>query len=225
MAALEAAGLAPRRIVGVSAGALAGGLWAAGLRAQELERRLVDLRREEFWDPGLPLGGILKGERFAALLREIVPAGAARIEQAPTPFAAVVYDLRARRTVALASGHLGDAVRASCAVPLLFRPVIIDGRPMVDGGVTDRFGATGLTESEPAVAHYLPSTSLWDRWLPRHRRHPSSAEVLEARGLPRLGPYRLHEGAIAIARARDATMRWLEEREEEARMHRTSSVI
>ena len=57
--ALEEAGLRPRRIVGVSAGALAGGLWASGLSAAELAEELVRLRRVDFWDPGLPLGGLL----------------------------------------------------------------------------------------------------------------------------------------------------------------------
>ena len=70
--ALEEAELSPTRIVGVSAGALAGGLWAAGLSAERLGQRLRDLRREQFWDPGLPLGGMLKGRRFEALLRELL---------------------------------------------------------------------------------------------------------------------------------------------------------
>src|SRR5690606_38887683 len=72
--ALEEAGLSPRRIVGVSAGALAGGLWASGLSAAELAEELLRLRRDDFWDPGLPLGGFLKGGKFAAKLRSLLDA-------------------------------------------------------------------------------------------------------------------------------------------------------
>src|SRR5690606_10394272 len=59
LAALEDEGLRPARVVGVSAGALAGGLWASGLSAADLEAELCSLRREDFWDPGLPLFGLL----------------------------------------------------------------------------------------------------------------------------------------------------------------------
>ena len=70
--ALEAAGLRPRRVVGCSAGALAGGLWSSGLSGDELARELLSLRREEFWDPGLPLGGLLKGRKFNRKLQQVL---------------------------------------------------------------------------------------------------------------------------------------------------------
>ncbi|MCA9636687.1 MAG: patatin-like phospholipase family protein, partial [Myxococcales bacterium] len=72
LTALEAAGLRPRRVVGISAGALAGGLWSAGLDVSEITDELVGLRRGDFWDPGLPLGGLLRGDKFAAKLASLI---------------------------------------------------------------------------------------------------------------------------------------------------------
>ncbi len=59
------------------------------------------------------------------------------------PFAPSVYDLGALRTVALREGDLASAIHASCALPLLFQPVWIRGRPYADGGIADRPGLHG----------------------------------------------------------------------------------
>ncbi|MFY0536572.1 patatin-like phospholipase family protein [Nannocystis pusilla] len=152
--ALEEAGLAPRRIVGVSAGALAGGLWASGLSASELAEELLRLRRADFWDPGLPLGGLLKGGKFAAKLRSLLDdRGVGRVEDCRLPFAAVVYDVASRRVRAVDQGPLGPAIQASCTVPLMFRPLRHEGRLLLDGGVADRLGLCALQPGERALHH------------------------------------------------------------------------
>ena len=143
--ALEERGLRPRRVVGVSAGALAGGLWASGIPIETLRRELLELRREEFWDPGLPLGGFLKGEKFSRRLRELL-GGDRLVEDTTIPFAAVAHDVTGRRPVVMDHGPLDVAIRASCTVPFMFRPVRHRGRWLVDGGVSDR---PGLSSVEP----------------------------------------------------------------------------
>ncbi len=55
-------------------------------------------------------------------------------DRLPIPFRAVATDLRNRQTVVLGTGDLAHAVRASVAIPGVFAPVLIDGRPLVDGG-------------------------------------------------------------------------------------------
>ncbi|HEX9109460.1 MAG TPA: patatin-like phospholipase family protein [Longimicrobiales bacterium] len=57
-------------------------------------------------------------------------------DRLPIPFRAVATDLRNRRTVVLGSGDLARAVRASAAIPGVFTPVLMDGRPLVDGGIS-----------------------------------------------------------------------------------------
>ena len=70
--ALEELELRPQAVIGVSAGALAGGLWSSGMSADELEAELRSLSRDKFWDPGLPIGGLLKGLKFDRLLRDLL---------------------------------------------------------------------------------------------------------------------------------------------------------
>jgi NTE family protein len=215
--ALEESGASrPRRVVGVSAGALAGGLWASGMPAAQIEEELVRLRRPDFWDPGLPLGGLLKGGRSSrrSCTRCSTSAGSASVEDCPTPFAAVVYELAGRRTRVLDRGGVATAIQASCTVPLMFRPVRHEGRLLVDGGVGDRNGETALASGERALHHALVSRSPWRAVSARKAvagdlSARPGRKVLVVEALPRVSPFRLERGPHALATAREATLRWL----------------
>lgn len=69
------------------------------------------------------------------------------------PTAAVAFDVATRRRVAFGTANapsagLADAVAASSAIPLVFRPYEIDGRHYVDGGVASGTHADLLLGSE-----------------------------------------------------------------------------
>lgn len=213
--ALEAAGLRPRRVIGCSAGALAGGLWSSGLTGDELAQELLSLRREEFWDPGLPLGGLLKGRKFNRKLQQVLArSGARHLHECRVPFTAIVHDVVRRRTVAMDEGPIDLAIQASCTVPLMFRPVWVQGRLLVDGGVSDRVGMCAVGPDERVLMHYLPSR----RRLLRPSRQVPPAEIPGQRlmmitpDLPRVSPFRLDQGPVALQRTREHTERWLAER-------------
>lgn len=213
LAALEDEGLRPARVVGVSAGALAGGLWASGLSATDLEAELCSLRRDDFWDPGLPLFGLLRGRKFGTKLGQVLGrSGIRRIEDCPLPFAAVVHDVVRRAPVAFDRGPLDLAIRASCTVPLMFRPVLERGRVLVDGGVSDRGGFSALGNARRVLLHWLPS---------RRRMRLSAPEptppqvpgreslVLVTPGLPKVGPFALDRGPLALTATRAHVQAWL----------------
>ncbi len=204
VAVLEEEGLAPARVVGSSAGALAGGLWAAGVPASRLCAELLALRREHFWDPGPGLG-LLRGALFRARLERLLPV--ATFEACPRPLAVSAFDVRSRRTVVLRSGPLAPAIQASCAAPLLFQPVRLGGRALLDGGVLDRHGLAGLGEGERVLYHHLTSRSPWRRPDSPALRVPvrPGLRALAFEGLPRLGPFRLGRAAEAMERAAAAT--------------------
>jgi NTE family protein len=214
LAALERAGLMPARVVGVSAGALAGGLWASGLDAESLARELLALRRDSFWDPGLPLGGLLRGRKFAdEIARVLAPLGVRTIEQCRVPFAAVVHDVLRHRPLALEHGELAAAIRASCTVPLMFRPMWKNGRLLVDGGVSDRIGRCALRPGERALVHYLPSRRRW-RSQPVPKAIASiDARVLVTPELPALGPFALERAPEAYELTLRYASEWLSSRE------------
>ncbi len=65
---------------------------------------------------------------YAYLLEDI------SVDQTRIPFAAVALDLQSGEPVVLWQGRLREVIAASCAMPGVLDPVIINGRPLVDGG-------------------------------------------------------------------------------------------
>lgn len=210
---LEEERLLPARICGSSAGALVGGLLAAGLTAARMRAELLSLRREDFWDPRPGLG-LLRGARFRQRLDALLPVRT--FEACPRPVALSAFDLRARRTAVLRSGALAPAIHASCAAPVLFQPVWIDGRAYLDGGVLDRHGLAGAGPAERVLYHHLTSRSPWRRRNSPALRVPErpGLQAVATHGIPRLGPFRLTGAAEAMERAAEgmrlALSRWIE---------------
>ncbi len=201
MTALEDAGLAPARLSGSSAGALVAGLWASGLSATRIGEELAILERAHFWDPAFG-AGLLRGRLFDRALDRLL--GAKTFGGCRAPLAVSVFDVLARTTRVVVDGDLAPAIRASCAVPGLFHPVWLEGRPMLDGGIADRPGLAGMPAGERVLFHHLASRSPW------RRKNGASMDVPRRVGLvplvlgdlPRVGPFRLHEGARAFELAR-----------------------
>ena len=80
-------------------------------------------------------GGLIKGDRLLDFFHATI-AGC-RFEELALPFGAVATDLATGEEIWLREGKVADAVRASCAVPGLFQPVLRDGRYLVDGSVVN----------------------------------------------------------------------------------------
>lgn len=206
---LERAGLRPSWLRGSSAGALVGGLWAAGLDGPELRDELVRLRRTDFWDPA-PGFGLLRGDRFGRRLADLLPVD--RFSACRVPLAVSVFDVFAGRTRSLERGPLAPAVRASCTFPGLFQPTWVAGRPHLDGGILDRPGLLGARPGERLLHHHLASRSPWRRAdspaLAPPRRSGLVAVVLG--DLPRSGPFKLEAGRHALTHAEEAMLRALD---------------
>lgn len=200
LSALGAAGHVPARVAGASAGALVGGLWAGGVDADVMERELLRLKREDFWDPAPGLG-LLRGRLFRERVRQLLHQHT--FESARAPAALSAWDVLSRRTVILASGDLPAAICASCAFPGMFQPVWVGGRPLLDGGIADRPGHLGLRERERVLFVHLASKSPWRRNVPAVPVREGMVTVV-ARDLPRLGPFRLKRAPDAFERARTA---------------------
>jgi NTE family protein len=207
--ALLEAGFAPHRCTGSSAGALVTGLHTGGLDVDRMRDELLRLRRGDFWDP-FPGAGLLRGRLFRRLLEGLI--GTRRIEDCATGYAASVYDLRSLRTRVVDRGPLAAAIHASCAVPLMFHPVWIDGRPCADGGIADRPGISSVPAGERVLCHHLVSRSPWRRRGSPSMEVPSGPGVVAVAidGLPRLNPFALERGPQALSLAEGAFRRALD---------------
>ncbi len=134
--ALEERGIKPDLVCGTSVGALVGAAYASG-----------ELDRLEKWVTGLAWtkvvrlmdltwrGGLIRGNRLFTLFGTIFEER--NIEDLPVPYGAVATELYSGRELWLRHGKVLDAVRASCAMPGLFTPVVRDNVVLVDGGLVN----------------------------------------------------------------------------------------
>jgi NTE family protein len=122
-------------IAGSSMGALIGGFYAAGKLDDYAEwvQELTEFNVLRYLDIAWGGAGMIKGQMLMETLQQFV--GSHRIEDLPIPLTIVASDVLARKEVWLNRGDLFDAIRASIAVPTVFTPYVIKGRPLLDGGV------------------------------------------------------------------------------------------
>ncbi|MFK3771274.1 patatin-like phospholipase family protein [Pseudomonas sp. NPDC089406] len=87
---------------------------------------------------GLPLG-VIQGQNLSLLLESKLAhtADIRDFDKLPIPFRAVATDIANGEKVVFRRGHLPQVVRASMSIPAVFAPVELDGRLLVDGGMTD----------------------------------------------------------------------------------------
>jgi NTE family protein len=174
--ALEASGFAIRSIAGSSMGALIGGIYAAGKLDTYTEwvRPLQRLDVLRLLDWTLSGGGFIKGDRIIGVLKDLI--GETNIEELPIPYTAVAVDLDVQREVWFSRGPLFDAIRASIAIPTIFRPHRYQGRLLVDGGLLNPLPVSptlrDFTDATIAVDVTAPSEPL-PGWLPAS---PATAE-------------------------------------------------
>lgn len=131
---LEAQGIVPDMVVGTSAGAVVGALYAGGYDAANLEKIAQRLDESLFADWTFGGRGFLKGEALQDFINHRLRNRV--IEQLNKKFAAVATDLNTGKSIVFRSGDPGLAVRASAAVPGVFQPAQFRGQTYVDGGLT-----------------------------------------------------------------------------------------
>lgn len=120
-------------IVGTSVGSAVGSLYAYGYNAIELQRLSFSIEKGDIIDLTIPENGFIKGEKFEEFINRSVKY--TPIEKLKIPFYAVAVDVQSGQEVVFGKGNTGTAVRASCAIPGIFRPVKIGDKMYVDGGV------------------------------------------------------------------------------------------
>lgn len=149
--ALDEMGLAPTAISGTSIGAIYGAARAGGLTGAEIRARTLDafgnrtaalaklwsLRPKKLGDlltGGFGLGQLSPEKILSAFVGDVLPES---FEACRIPLAVVATDFYGGSEAVFTRGPLRPAVAASIALPTLFKPMVIDGRVLIDGGIVD----------------------------------------------------------------------------------------
>lgn len=243
---LLASGITPAAWAGTSAGGMVASFAAAGLAPARMAELILQQRREHFWDPdyfgiamdtmrkGHRASGLLKGERFVALLKQFLPTQ--DFAALKTPLLLVATNLTTQAPVVITSGEIATAVHATCAYPGLFQAVRREGQLLWDGGIVDKAPALALSESpigtslDALVVHFLPSrdgakeprgalayaSGMASGFAAIRKDHfRLQLELLKARGvevhvvtsrLPPVSPSEMHRGPEAVAAGRESAI-------------------
>ena len=152
---VEESGIKVGSLCGTSSGAMAGALWSSGRSAEEVLELLC--ANTPLWQlrPSLtPWRGLFSMAPVVQRLRTMLPE---RFEDMPMPFAVGVMDSDGSHKL-LHSGELAPAIAASCAVPRLFSPVVIEGSSYQDGAFVDRVGVVPFRQmrgENPMLVHMV----------------------------------------------------------------------
>lgn len=149
----EELGVTPSIISGSSIGAIMGASFASGTPSKEIKEVVNDLifhKNSRFWqiykksdytkmlnffDFGLKLGGIIKGEKFLKVLRDEIKSNS--FEELKIPLKIVATNYWDHSQVIIDKGDLQKAVIASFSLPGLFPPVHFNDKLLIDGGMTN----------------------------------------------------------------------------------------
>lgn len=165
-------GLAVDEIAGTSMGAVVGAYYALHGDTDGLETFVGELSMKKalsYVDPSLPKYGLMKGEKFRALLSEWF--GDQQIEDARIPLAICATNLGTGKGEIFREGPIVDTLLASTAIPGLLPAAELQGNYYVDGGLELQVPVAALN-GKPTVAVELP---LYERKL---EERPSMIDVL-----------------------------------------------
>lgn len=147
---LEEHGIPIDVVAGTSMGSAIAISYASGMSGTAMEK--IAHEHGDWWatasqslDFTLLQPGFLTGEHLLKGLRPLFN-GLTSFDQLLVPCRTAATDIETGERVTLASGELEIACRASCSVPMVWTPVVVDGRVLVDGGIADPVPAEVVRE-------------------------------------------------------------------------------
>jgi len=182
---LEENGIPIDAVAGCSMGAYIGAIWAHGETGAQMEQLARELESRgklcSLLDPALPpRRGFLYGHAIIRHLQRTL--GEAHFADLVRPLRVVATNIDTLETREFDSGPVAAAVHASCAIPGVCVPVMVDGETYIDGGVTNPLPVDVLRQmgmdrviavnTIPTPA-YLKCCREWDREQSASRRRPS----------------------------------------------------
>jgi NTE family protein len=185
-------GIRPKVIAGTSIGAIFGAAYASGLPAKLIRAHAEEALSQRFGiarhllsarsEPVLKILNILPIRsallNAEALLELMLASAVARdFADLEIPLKIVATDYYAQEQAILTEGSLRTAVAASIALPALFTPVTVNGRMLMDGGLTNPLPFDVLDgQADVTVAIDVSGAPI----APDKRPHPSAFAALMA---------------------------------------------
>lgn len=147
--ALEELGITISEISGTSAGAIIGGMYAAGLAPDDILHAIQSQRFLSLRSFSLKPHGFFSARPLVQLLQQNLPV--TTFEQLRYPLYVTATNIQAGETTTFSKGDIIMPIVASSAVPLMFAPVKINGGLYLDGGVINNFPVEPLRHCDVLI--------------------------------------------------------------------------
>jgi len=133
--ALSEEGIKISRIVGVSAGAMAGAFFAAGYKPKHILKFFSSQQMLMFFRPSFGIQGLLDMEKTYNVYRVFFPDD--KFETLDIPTTVVATEVHQGVLTYFESGEIIRPIQASSCLPIIFKPVRIGAYYYIDGGTLD----------------------------------------------------------------------------------------
>jgi len=137
MQALTDNGIRFSHISGTSAGAVAAAFFAEGYEPKEVLRIIKDAKLLMMLRPAIGSTGLLSTLHIRSLIQKYIPHNS--FQKLKTIVTISSVDLGEGKLVYFTDGELDIAILASCCLPGIFKPIIINDHMYVDGGILNNF--------------------------------------------------------------------------------------
>lgn len=139
--ALNESDIYPDIISGTSAGSILGALYCSGYTPEECLKIVKDTNALSVFSPSFSLKGLLKIDKLARVLKDYLPLS---FEDLKIPLVVAATEINKGVITYFNSGTLIPTILASSCIPVIFKPVVIDGANYVDGGILNNLPAEAL---------------------------------------------------------------------------------
>lgn len=130
-------------ISGTSSGAMVGVLYAAGIKPDAMVAIMNKSKLFNIGGLSFDMKGLLKTTPFKKIIQNNLKIKT--FEELRIPVTVCLTDFTSAETVFVSSGPLLEPMVASCSIPLIFSPVHMNGKVMVDGGLLNNFPVEPLS--------------------------------------------------------------------------------
>ena len=132
--AFDEFGFKPDILSGVSAGSVAAVLYSAGVPPEKILSMFADKKLRTITEWNFRGDSFFHLDKFGEMIKKAVTPYT-RLEELPIPTYIGATDFSKGIPVEFHTGDIAEVVMASCCIPIVFKPIVIDGIPYVDGGV------------------------------------------------------------------------------------------
>lgn len=131
--AIDEAGIKISMVTGASAGAIVGAFYCSGYSPDRIMDIIRDTKLIKYIRPAISTSGLLKLEKIVPVFEKYL--NVETFESLHIPLVVSATNVQSGKSALISHGKLIISVLASCAVPVIFEPIKLNGEHYIDGGV------------------------------------------------------------------------------------------